>query len=190
MKIAWIPFVCLVLAGCATMPKIVRGSSNYLGVGSVKSSLKGNGFYLAIGEVDLYRHRAFGGVAPLGRTRESAAGLQVDSATGRVERIVTFQPVAEQSATTTTSGNTVTTTVETNRHYVIGDLIGGISVIDIHPYPSWLDVLAAMRKATSDLGGSGNFEVVPQATVSTAVVVPPPFHWSPWRWRHFGHRRR
>lgn len=177
MKVCLLPILCLILASCATSPAVLQGSPDYLTVGSVKSNLKGSDFYMAIGNVNLYRHRAFGGVTPTGRSAESAASLQVDRATGRVERIVTLQAVAKQITTTSTTLNTVTTIVENDRSYVLGELIGGISVIDIHPYPTWLDALTAMRKATDALGESGNFRVSTQNNVTTTILPPPFFGW-------------
>lgn len=191
MKIYGLPLVFLVLVGCATMPLIVADSPDYVAVGSVRSDLKGHSFYLAIGQVDLYRHRAFGGVASIGRVAESPAALRVDRATGKVERMVTLQEVAEQKTTTATSINSVTTIVHNKRSYVLGELIGGMSIIDVHPHSSWLESLAAMRKAAEDMGSSGNFRVSTDTSVSTTVFSPPIIRWFPRRWHHFpDHRHR
>ncbi len=188
MKLYLVPVIALILAGCVTTENVLRSSPNYLEVGTVDGKLAGQRFYMAIGNVNLYRHRAFGGVTPTGETSESPAAIEVDSLTGEVLRIVTLQPVAERTSTTSSTFSTVTTTTTTKQRYELGALVGGISIIDIHPYASWLDALKALREAAKQMGASGNFRVESLGTVSSTAVTPPVyfhFRWGPDHFRHY-----
>lgn len=184
-------FVALVfvlpLVGCATMEAVVEGSPNYLKVGSVDANLSGHRFYMAIGSVNLYRRGSFGGVTPTGEVVESPAAIETDLDTGKVLRIVTLQPVAQRTSSTSSTFGAVTTTTTTSQRYELGALVGGISVIDIHHYDTWLDALEALRTAMEQIGASGNFRVESLGTVSSTIVVPPVyfrFRWPPRPFRH------
>lgn len=183
MKILAVPFAALVLAGCATTASVIQGSPNFLRVGSIDSGLAGHAFYMAVGNVNIYRHRAFGGVAPTGKSAESGVALEVDKSTGRILQMVTLQTSPNQESSTSSAFNTVTTTVTNSTSYVLGSLEGGISVIDIHSYASWLDALKALRTAAKQIGRSGNFPAASGGSSSTTVIIPPffPGMWlGPW----------
>ena len=177
----------LLFAGCATLPRITDGSPNYLAKGMVKENLRGHSFYMAIGDVNLYRGRVFGGYAPTGRTRESPVAIQVNAASGQIERIVTLQPYIQETSTSAVGPFLWGSIVTINKTaYRLGDLIGGVSIIDIHPYPEWLAALKAMHSAVGDLGASGNFVAPAASSVATTYtyVPPPPVHfWFFWNWR-------
>ena len=83
--------VMLALFGCATTPQVTKGASNYLQLGTASAKLKGNEFYMAIGEVDLYTYSLFGALRPSGKTVEIAAVIQADKDTGEVLKIATMQ---------------------------------------------------------------------------------------------------
>lgn len=176
-----VPFVALALAGCATTASVIQGSPNYLKVGSVDSKLAGHSFYMAVGNVNIYRHRAFGGVAPTGKSAESGVAVEVDKSTGRVLELVTLEAIPDEQSSTTSAFSAVTTTVTKNTGYVLAPLRGGISVIDIHHYSSWLDALKALRKAARQIGRSGNFPATGGGSSSTTVIVPP-FFGGMWIW--------
>lgn len=189
MKAYLLPPLFLLLAGCATVPRIVQGSPNYLAVGAVRSNLVGNSYYMAIGDVNLYRPRAFGGIAPTGATGESAVAIQVDQTIGRVQRIVTLQPYLQQQETAGAVGTVIVTNTTRLR---LANLIGGISLIDIHHYATWLAAVKAMRAADAALGTSGNFRPAPGSSVSVTVAAPPVYWWLPWPHRrpYYGHEGR
>lgn len=186
LKLLAIPLAALVLAGCATTASVIQGSPNFLKVGSTDSTLAGHSFYMAIGNINLYRHRAFGGVAPTGQSAESGVAVQVDKSTGRVLQMVTLQAAPDEQSSTTSELNTVTTTTTQSTGYVLAPLEGGMSVIDIHHYSSWLDALKALRTAAHQIGRSGNFAVTGGGSSSTTVIVPP-FFGGIWfgPWHHF-----
>ena len=182
----------LALTGCATTPQITKGATNYLQTGMTSAMLQGNDFYMAVGEVDLYGYGVFGDLKPTGKTVEIAAVIQADKATGEVLKVATMLP----ADTTTGDGGSV----EIQRgpfdglpeRKALRELRGGISVIDIQPYPRWLDAIQAMEEAGSKLsaysaGMSGNDQ-----SDSTVVVVSPPLGWPLFPWvpaRHGRFRR-
>lgn len=181
----------LLLAGCATLPRITQDTPNYLAKGMVKENLKGESFYMAVGDVNLYRPRAFGGFAPTGRTIESPVAIQVNAASGLVDRVVTLQPYVQETSTTAVGPFLWGSVVTINRTaYRLGDLIGGISIIDIHPYPTWVDAVKAMHSAVRDLGTSGNFVAPAAGSVATTYTyVPPVRFWFFWNWHSDRDRR-
>src|SRR5271157_5627667 len=126
--------VVLVVIGCATEPQITKRSSNYLQKGSVSAKFVSNEFYMVVGEVDLYHYNVFGNLEPSGRTVEIAAAVQADKETGQILRIATMQPDDSEGVTVANGSN-----------YALADLRGGISVIDIQPYPRWLGAVQSMR---------------------------------------------
>lgn len=164
--------VLLVLVGCATM-QIRKDTSNYLQKGMVSAKLQGNDFYMAIGEVDLYDYGLFGNLKPSGQTVEIAVAIQADKDRGEVLRIATMQ-----SSNSSDIQNGVT--VAGGASYVLSDLRGGMSVIDIQPYPRWLDAIQAMRNAITDLSTYTTFGSY-QGGPSVAVYPG-------WLWGGFWHR--
>jgi hypothetical protein len=164
--------VLLVLVGCATM-QIRKDTSNYLQKGMVSAKLQGNDFYMAIGEVDLYDYGLFGNLKPSGQTVEIAVAIQADKDRGEVLRIATMQ-----SSNSSDIQNGVT--VVGGASYVLSDLRGGMSVIDIQPYPRWLDAIQAMRNAITDLSTYTTFGSY-QGGPSVAVYPG-------WSWGGFWHR--
>ena len=71
-------------------------------------------------------------------------------------------------------------------NYVLADLRGGISVIDVQPFSRWLDAIQAMRNAITQLDtytqfAEGNYQSAP------LVVAIAPTWW--WGWRGYRHPR-
>lgn len=177
IKFIAIPLASLFLVGCATTAAVIQGSPNFLKVGSLDSKLAGHSFYMAVGEVNIYRHRAFGGLAPTGESAESGVAIEVDKSNGRVKRLVTLQASSDAQSMTTSGFGGATTTVTNDTRYVLAPLEGGVSVIDLHPYSSWLGAIKALRTAAKQIGRSGNFPAESQSSSTTTVVVPPFFGW-------------
>jgi hypothetical protein len=172
----------LAIAGCATTPEITKGSSNYIQKGTVSAKLKDNDFYMAIGEVDLYRYGVFGNLKPSGQTVEIAVVIQADKDTGEALRIATMQ--SNTSGADAGSPNGVT--LSDGANYVLADLRGGISVIDIQPYPHWLDAIQAMRKAITDLSTYTTFTGSDQHGFVVVAIAP---LWPWWGGGGYRHRR-
>src|SRR5271169_1535017 len=97
----------LAIAGCATTPEITKGSSNFIQKGTVSAKLKDNDFYMAIGEVDLYRYGLFGNLVPSGQTVEIAVVIQADKDTGEALRIATMQENTSGAAADSQNGVTL-----------------------------------------------------------------------------------
>jgi len=159
----------VVMAGCATAPRVSKSSPNYLQTGMVSARFRGNEFYMVIGEVDLYQYDVFGNLAPSGQTVEIAAAVQADQDTGEILRIATLQPEGSQLGVTVTERGP----------QVLSNLRGGISVIDDQPYPHWLDAIQAMRDAIGKLHTYTQF-AFDSANTAVAVVVEPRWPW----WHH------
>jgi hypothetical protein len=147
------------LAGCASLPpRVARGSSNYLEKGMISERTKGGEFYMAIGQVDVYRYNFLGNPVPSGKTVDLAVVIQADKDSGQVQRIATLQPRnPDDSGSPLNYENGVT--LNGDSPYILGDLRGGISITDIQAYPRWLDALNAMRKAIADLGTYTNYDL-------------------------------
>jgi hypothetical protein len=173
----------LAIAGCATTPEITKGSSNYIQKGTVSAKLKDNDFYMAIGEVDLYRYGVFGNLKPSGQTVEIAVVIQADKDTGEALRIATMQ--SNTSGADAGSPNGVT--VANGASYVLADLRGGISLIDIQPYPHWLDAIQAMRKAITDLSTYTTYAGTDKGGTVVVAIAP---GWPWWGGGGYWHRRR
>jgi hypothetical protein len=171
----------LAIVGCATMPEITKGSSNYIQKGTVSAKLKDNDFYMAIGEVDLYRYGLFGNLKPSGQTVEIAVVIQADRDTGEAVRIATMQ--SNNSGADAGSPNGVTAN---GASYVLADLRGGISLIDIQPYPRWLDAIQAMRNAITQLSTYTTFAGGDQHGLVVVAVAP---RWPLWFGGGYWHRR-
>ena len=161
----------LALVGCATMPQITKGSSNYLQKGMVSAKFQGNDFYMVIGEVDLYHYGLFGNLKPSGQTVEIAVVVQADKDTGEILRIATMQSDDSDGLAVANGGN-----------YGLADLRGGISVIDIQPYPRWLDAIRAMRNAITELNTYTTFAGSDQRGLFVVAVAP---GWGWWGWRGY-----
>jgi hypothetical protein len=159
----------LALSGCATMPQITKGSANYLTKGAVSARFVGNEFYMVIGEVDLYHYNMWGNLKPTGQTVEIATAVQADKSTGEILRIATMQARDADGVA-----------VSDGRNYVLGDLRGGISVIDVQPFPRWLDAIQGMRNAITQLDTYTRFSSSRDENVPVVVAVTPGWGW--WSW--------
>jgi len=185
-----------ILIGVTPLPLFAHSFVGYLKQGMVSGQLAGHSYYVAMGEVSLYRVGFLGSQASTGQTVESAAAVRVDKTTGKVERIVTLQPNSYGTTASGASAPENTATATGAPQYVIGDLIGGIAVADIQPYGTWLDALRAMKQAITELRAVGQFQgsgqqnltssqvppvVVgqPQVVVQQPLVVPPPIYEQP-----------
>ncbi|MGA2973752.1 MAG: hypothetical protein ABSF77_00405 [Spirochaetia bacterium] len=169
----------LAIVGCASMPQVTKGVSNYLQTGTVSANLKGNDFYMAIGDVDLYHYGLFGALKPSGKTVEIAVVIQADKDTGEVLKIATLQ--SNNEGTVGSSSNLLNgVTVTNGSNYVLSDLRGGISVIDIQPYPRWLDAIQAMRDAITKLSTYTTFAGSTQGSLAVVAVTPvyPVWFWA------------
>jgi hypothetical protein len=173
----------LAAAGCATAPQVTKGASNFIQKGTVSPKLKGNDFYMAIGEADLYTYGIFGGLTPSGKTVEIAVVIQADKDSGEVLKIATMQSNEGVSAEDSQNG----VTVANGAKYVLADLRGGMSLIDVQPYPRWLDAIQAMRDAIAKLSTYTSFAVSEQSDSSPVVVaVSAGWGWG-WGWGWWGH---
>jgi hypothetical protein len=170
----------LVLAGCATMPQVAKGSTNYLQTGMASPRLRGNEFYMAIGEVDLYKYGFFGNLKPSGKTVEIAVVIQADKDSGQALKIATMQTNSERSESGTDYENGVA--VANGSPYVLSDLRGGMSVIDVQPFPRWLDAIDAMRGAIAKLSTYTNFAVTDRDQLAPVVAVDIGWRWGFWGW--------
>lgn len=183
-----VTFLLLAITGCATMPQISKGAPNYLQTGMTSATLKGNDFYMAIGEVDLYGHDIFGNLNPTGKTVEIAVVIQADKDTGEVLKIATMLPVDGRAA----DGSSVEIQngpFDGPDSKTLDELRGGISVIDIQPFPRWLDAIQAMEDASSKLRSYTVGTTMNAETDSTVVVVSPPLVWPMFPWIDDRHRR-
>ncbi len=163
------------LFGCATMPQVEKGASNFLQKGMLSAKLKGNEFYMAVGDVDLYRQGMFGNLKATGKTVETSVVIQADPDTGEALKIATLQ--SNDAAAASPSDLQNGATVANGASYVLADLRGGISVIDIQSFPRWLDAVQAMRDAIGKLSTANGGGVVTQTAV---VTVVPSFWWGGW----------
>src|SRR5208282_2696291 len=153
--------VVLGILGCATMPQVTKGSSNYLQKGMVSAKFQGNDFYMVIGEVDLYHYNLFGNLKPTGQTVEIAVVVQADKDTGEILRIATMQAKDSDGMTVVDGGN-----------YALADLRGGISVIDIQSYPRWLDAIQSMRNAITELNTYTTYAGTDRGGTVVVAVAP------------------
>ena len=175
----------IVMGGCATTSQITKGSAEYLAPGVVSEKLKGHSFYLAIGDVDLYRHNWAGKAVPTGHTAEAAIAVQVNGATGQVQKLVTLQPAVDAASDWLNAA-----AVAGGGPYAVSDLVGGVAVIDIQPHPTWLETLEALQKATKTLGSSDANAAARRWYRSTVIIAdpfPPPAFYFGWGWE-FHHR--
>ena len=177
--------VALSIVGCATAPQITKSSPNYLQKGIASAKLQGNDFYMAVGEVDLYNYGGlFGNLQPSGQTVEIAVVIQADKDSGEVLRIATMQSNNTSAASDSSSDLQNGVTVANGANYVLADLRGGISVIDIQPYPRWLDAIQAMRDAISKLSTYTTYASIDQRDTIIVAVAPA---WPWWGWEGFWH---
>lgn len=180
-RVLW--WLSLVLFGAWSATAYAQSYTGYLQVGSVVGELAGHRFYVATGEVHLYRVGYLGNQSDTGQQVESAAAVRVDSATGRVLKIVTLQPNGSGGSGTGSSAEN-SATVAGGQEYVVSDLLGGIQVSDIEPYGTWLDAIQAMKQAIVQLNAVGQFSPggnIPPVVVGQpqVVVQPPPVVVSP-----------
>jgi hypothetical protein len=185
----------IALAGCATIPQVANGAPNYLEKGMVSARTKGEEFYMAIGQVDLYEYGFWGNLKPSGKTVDIAVVIQADQDTGQVLRIATLQP-RDAATAGDPSGYRNGAGVANGSPYALGDLRGGISVTDMQPYPRWLDAIEAMRKAIGDLGAYTAYASEDRRYLVAVVREPTfgmgmgmSFGWG-WGWPAYGHHRR
>ncbi|MGO9308363.1 MAG: hypothetical protein ACLQDL_05000 [Spirochaetia bacterium] len=167
--------VVLVMVGCATTAQITKRSANYIQKGMVSSKFIGSEFFMVVGEVDLYHYNIFGNLEPSGRTVEISAAVQANKDTGEILRIATMQPDDAEGVMVAEGVN-----------YGLADLRGGISVIDIQPYPRWLEAVKAMRSAVNDLGTYTTFADADQRGLVVVAVSPGWWWW--WGGRGYWHR--
>jgi hypothetical protein len=139
----------------------------------VSAKTKGDEFYMAIGQVDLYEYGFWGNLKPSGKTVDIAVAIQSDKDTGQVLRIATFQP-QDSARSGDPSGYQNGVTLANGSPFALGDLRGGISITDMQPYPRWLDALEAMRKAITDLSTYTNYAIDDRHYL-VAVVREPVF---------------
>ncbi len=160
MKMISLVFAAVVLAGCASMPVVSTRPSNFLDVGVVYSKFAGNTFYMATGQVDLYKYGFWGDLQKTGKKIDMAVVIQADPDTGQVQRIATLQPDGVTGQ-------------------YVGDLKGGILLTDYQPYPHWLDAIASMEAAVNKLNPvSANYGSVTQTNGTVVFVAAPPV----WGW--------
>jgi hypothetical protein len=190
MKGFVVPFFLMALLGCATTtPLITKDSPNYIEKGTVSSELKGSSFFVAVGQVDLYRYDLFGYLDPVGKAVESAVAIQADKDSGEARRLVTMQPVGAGVWEGPDVGWRNSVTVIADRRFAVGDLVGGISVTDLQPYPTWLEALAALKKAIQQLDPfAGGRYIITTERFYPTLIVPPVFFERHWWWRR-PHRR-
>ena len=170
-RVSWVVPMLFFIAGCSTVPQAVKRSSNYLEKGIVSSRTKGNEFYMAIGQVDLYERGFWGNLKPRGRTVEIAVAIQADKDTGQVLRIATIQPQAPDEIGRSSDYQNGAILVA-GSPFALGDLYGGIAVTDMQPYPRWLDALVAMKKAIADLGTYSTYGIDDRHFVIAVVNEP------------------
>jgi hypothetical protein len=189
MKGIVVPLLFLALLGCATTPLITKASPNYIVKGTISDQLRGHSFDVAVGQVDLYQYDIFGYLNPVGKAVDIAVAIQADKDTGEAKRLVTMQPLGPGVWEDSAIGWRNSATVIANRRYAVGDLVGGISVTDIQPYPTWLDALAALKKAIQQLDTfSGTENIITASAYNPVIVTPSPFVFEfHSRYRH--HRR-
>jgi hypothetical protein len=167
MKLFSLGFAAVVLAGCASMPVPSAHPSNFLDVGTVYPKLAGNTFYMATGQVDLYKYGFWGDLQKTGKKIDMAVAIQADSDTGRVQRIATLQPDGVTGQ-------------------YVGELKGGILLTDFQSYPHWLDAVSAMESAVGKLNPvSANYGAVTQTNGAVVFVATPPV-WV-WGWGYHYH---
>jgi len=186
--------IVLAAAGCATVPDVKKGSNQYLEKGMSSPRLRGGEFYMGIGEVDLYGSSLLGGLRPTGKTVEIAVAIQADKDSGEALRIATLQ---RKGAEDYDAGGPNDAILANGNSYVLADLRGGISLIDVQSYPRWLDAIGAMKDAIGRLSTYTDFmESRGDTRAVVAVRVEPAFAWA-WGWgwpRHhyrpwYGHFR-
>jgi hypothetical protein len=161
------------LLSCASTPEITRGSANFIKIGTVSAKLRGNSFYVALGQANLYKAGLFGVWHPTGQAVDIAVAIQADPDTGEVERIVTVQSKNRGLEGGDPEDWQNNATVAIRSAYSIGDLRGGFSITDLQPYPKWLDALDAMQQDLVKLNAvvASTYHEDSSPTVTTEVIV-------------------
>jgi len=135
--------IIFVATSSATASQVLANASDFLQTGMASDRFKGNEFFMVVGEVHLYQYdRLSGTLEPTDQTVEIAAVVQAEKDTGKILRIATD-----------------------GSRQVLVDLRGGISVIDVQPYPHWRDAVQAMRDAI--------IKLTPTRGLRPATRVPP-----------------
>ena len=148
--------IIFVATSSATASQVLANASDFLQTGMASDRFKGNEFFMVVGEVHLYQYdRLSGTLEPTDQTVEIAAVVQAEKDTGKILRIATD-----------------------GSREVLVDLRGGISVIDVQPYPHWLDAVQAMRDAIIKLNTYTRF--APGDESATFIVAVNPRTWWPW----------
>jgi hypothetical protein len=172
MKTLGLILGAVILAGCASLPPETPHPSNFLDVGTVYPKFAGNTFYMATGQVELYKYGFWGDLQKTGKKIDMAVAIQADPDTGQVRRIATLQP----------DGIT---------GQYVGELKGGILLTDYQSYPHWLDAIAGMEAAVNKLNPvSAHYGSVRQTNGTVVFVAAPPV-WG-WGYRYhpyYFHRR-
>jgi hypothetical protein len=128
----------------------MKYSANYVEAGAANPKLKGNSFYMGVGQVDLYRY-GMGGLERTGQVADIAVAIQVDPDSGLVQRLVTMQPKSRDVESGSPEDWQNNAAVAGSQSYALGDLKGGIVLNDFQPYPHWLDAIDGMQKALWEL---------------------------------------
>jgi hypothetical protein len=132
-KICVLVLSCLLIVGCAT---IGRDSVNYYEKDQIAEQLKGNESYVASGYVNMYSF----GFIPIGKIKTVAA-IQVEKDSGKIVRLVTVKKAGQ-----TTDDAQMKTTLYGSGNFMLSDLTGGISALEIHRTNTWNEALAEVSR--------------------------------------------
>lgn len=98
---------------------------------------------MALGKVNVY---AAGLIAT--KSVDTAVGLIVNKDSGEIQRIVTLQPASRDVIA---KNSKTGTTIYGEKQYVIDDLKGGMSAIEIYKMKTWDETLSAVEKRAARL---------------------------------------
>ena len=178
MKTLSVVLFAVLFAGCASTPAAVH-PSNFLDVGAVYPKFKGNTFYMATGQVELYKYGFWGNLEKTGRTIDMAVAIQADPDTGEVQRIAALQPTDTYNGIAGRAG------------YSVSDLKGGILLTDFQPYPHWLDAITSMEAAIEKLNPAvPDYGTAAQSNGTVVFIAGPPVYGWGWGYRHYYFHRR
>lgn len=165
--------VLVILTGCASTPPMAR-PANFLDVGTTYPRFQGNSFYMATGQVELYKYGLWGTLEKTGKLIDMAVAVQVDPASGTVQRIAALQPTDAYYGVAGRAG------------YSVGELTGGLLLTDFQPYPHWLDAVDAMEAAVEKLNPAApDYGTAAQANGTVVFIAPPPAPlYYDWGWRY------
>jgi hypothetical protein len=181
MKTLALILLAVLFVGCASMPEETH-PSNFLDVGKIYPKFRGNTFYMATGQVELYKYGFWGNLEKTGRTIDMAVAIQADPDSGEVQRIAALQPTDAYNGIIGRAG------------YSVSDLKGGILLTDFQPYPHWLDAITSMEAAVDKLNPAmPDYGTVAQSNGTVVFIEGPPVYAWGWGWRYhhyyYYHRR-